>query len=112
MIAWGDASKLNSQVQKKSGKLVFPTQNFVDLIWKDKPARSKEPISIQPRRFAGQDAESKIRAIRFWIAEQPPTRPTYAKGEVTAAQKQVATLITSLYNIGKSLHLKSYASSW
>ena len=46
MISWAKASVFNQQLQKKGAKLIFPTQNLVDLIWKSKPARSKEHIFV------------------------------------------------------------------
>lgn len=109
MISWGKASVLNQQVQKRGGKLVFPAQNLIDLVWKNKPARSKEPVFIQTRRFAGQDAQTKLDQIRNWIREQPPAKPNYAKpGPPTETQKHVATLIASLPNVAWVLNLRGH----
>lgn len=108
MISYSQASALNSAMQQKSAKLVFPTQNLVDLIWKSKPTRSKHPITLQARRFAGEDANSKLQKVRAWISEQPPSRPSYVKSnaEVKEEQRNVATLITSLSNIAWLLNLR------
>lgn len=107
MVSWAKASALNSAVQKLGAKLVFPSQNLVDLVWKSKPPRSKEPIFIQSRRFAGQDAASKLAMLREWVMEQPPAKPGYSKpGPPTDAQKHVATLVTGLSNIAWLLNLR------
>lgn len=108
MISYSQASALNSAMQRISAKLVFPTQNLVDLIWKSKPTRSKQPITMQARRFAGEEAYSKLQKVRAWIAEQPPSRPSYIKSsaEVKEEHRHVATLITSLSNIAWLLNLR------
>ena len=108
MISWAVASVLNTAVQRKGAKLVFPTQNLVDLVWKTKPARSKEVINVHSRRFAGQDAESKIAQIRRWIGNHPPARPSYAKITTapTDSERHVATLIANLSNIAWVLNLR------
>ncbi|TDL21422.1 Creatinase/aminopeptidase [Rickenella mellea] len=106
MISYAKAAQLTKDLQARSAKLVFPPQNYVDLIWKTKPARSKEPIFIQRTSFAGQSASSKLAALREWIAEQPPSKPSYSKGPPTDAQKHVAALVTSLPNIAWILNLR------
>lgn len=101
MISWAKASQLSTQLQQRNSKLVFPPQNLIDLIWKSKPPRSKEAIFLHGLQFAGQAASDKIQNVRVWISEQPPAKPSYSKAAATEAQKHVATLITSLPNIGK-----------
>ncbi|KAH8107500.1 Creatinase/Prolidase N-terminal domain-containing protein, partial [Phellopilus nigrolimitatus] len=109
MVSWAKASALNSAVQRLGAKLVFPTQNLIDLVWKSKPARSKEPVFVHSRRFAGQDASAKLDSIRRWIAAQPPAKPGYSKpGPPTDAQKHVATLITGLSNVAWTLNLRGH----
>jgi hypothetical protein len=58
MIAHEKASLMSSNLNSRSSKLVFPPQNLVDLIWKDKPPKLKEPIFIQPIEFTGKLAFS------------------------------------------------------
>jgi Xaa-Pro aminopeptidase len=36
MLLYEKAFQFNSQLAVKSSKLIYPPQNFVDLIWKDK----------------------------------------------------------------------------
>ena len=96
LISWVKASALNTEIQKRQAKLAFPTQNLVDLVWKTKPTRSKAPVFVHKRVFSGRDADQKIASIRKWIQDQPPARPSYAKGPPTDKQMHVATLITSL----------------
>jgi Xaa-Pro aminopeptidase len=54
MISHEKATLLNSKLAARSSKLVYPPQNLVDLIWKDKPAKSKESIYTQPMEFTGK----------------------------------------------------------
>ncbi|KAG6333719.1 hypothetical protein ID866_5372 [Astraeus odoratus] len=106
MISHDKATRLNSQLMAKGSKLVFPPQNFVDLCWKDKPQRSREPIFIQSIEFTGREASSKIAEVRQWIRAQPPTLIPYSKSPPTPAQAHVGTLITSLSNIAYLLNLR------
>ena len=109
MISWAKASGLNNAVARLGAKLVFPSQNLVDLVWKNKPARSKEKIFVQPRRYAGKSAIEKIEALRRWIRDQPPAKPSYAKpGPPTESQKNVATLVAGLSNVAWLLNLRGH----
>jgi Xaa-Pro aminopeptidase len=100
MLAHEKAVLLNTQLTAKNSKLIYPPQNFVDLIWKDKPPRSKEPIFMQPMEFTGKEASAKLAELRDWIKQQPPATLSYSKAPATPAQMHVATLITSLSSIG------------
>ncbi|KAI6037564.1 Creatinase aminopeptidase [Pisolithus marmoratus] len=84
MISHEKATRLNTQLNAKGSKLIFPPQNFIDLCWKDKPTRSKEP----------------------WIRSQRPAVIPYSKSPPTRAQAHVGTLITSLSNIAYLLNLR------
>lgn len=109
MISWAKASALNTAITKAGAKLVFPAQNLVDLVWKTRPQRSKDPIFKQPRKYAGEDASSKLSAIRAWITEQPPAKSAYAKlGPATESQKHVATLVGGLSSIAWALNLRGH----
>jgi len=100
MISHEKATHLIAKLNTKTSKLVFPPQNFIDLSWKDKPLRSKDPIFVQSLDFTGRDASSKLAEVRQWIRAQPPAVPTYSKSPPTPAQTHVGTLITSLSSIG------------
>ncbi|KAF8134371.1 hypothetical protein EV363DRAFT_1161085, partial [Boletus edulis] len=106
MISHEKATQLIAKLNTKGSKLAFPPQNFIDLSWKDKPPRSKDPIFIQSLDLTGQDASSKLTQVRQWIRAQPPAVPTYSKSPPTAAQKHVGTLITSLSSIAYLLNLR------
>lgn len=101
MITHEKASSLNSQLSTRSSKLVYPPQNLVDLIWKEKPPRSKDLIYVQPMEFSGQEASSKLERVRLWIKKQAPSVPSYSKSEAKPSQKQVGTLISELASIGE-----------
>lgn len=106
MLSHEKAVLLNAQLQSKSSKLHYPPQNLVDLIWKEKPPRSKAPIFVQPMKLAGMEAGKKLTRLRQWIAEQPATVPSYSKSPPTAAQKQVGALVSNLAAIGKPIRLQ------
>ncbi|KAF8143332.1 hypothetical protein K438DRAFT_1993952 [Mycena galopus ATCC 62051] len=77
----------------------IPPQNLVDLAWKDKEPKSKEPLFEQPIEFTGEDTVSKIHQLREWIRRQPPSVPAYSKTPPTESQIHVGTLITNLASI-------------
>jgi hypothetical protein len=62
MLSHEKAMSLNSQLAPKNSKLAYPPQNLVDLLWKDKPSRSKETIYVQPNEFTGTCSRSRIRS--------------------------------------------------
>lgn len=53
MISHEKATLINNKILPLNSKLVYPPQNLIDLVWKDKPAKSKAPIYIQPYEFTG-----------------------------------------------------------
>jgi Xaa-Pro aminopeptidase len=53
MLSHEKAMSLNAQLAPKNSKLAYPPQNLIDLLWKDKPSRSKKPIYVQPDEFTG-----------------------------------------------------------
>ncbi|KAI0784645.1 peptidase M24, structural domain-containing protein [Abortiporus biennis] len=107
MISHEIATHLNSLLGPKGCKLVYPPQNLVDLIWKDKPSRSREPIYVQPIEFTGEEANAKLARVRAWIKNQPPSVPSYSKAESPKpSQIQVGTLISNLSSIAYVLNLR------
>lgn len=100
MLPHQKAVLLNSQLQSKASKLFYPPQNLVDLIWKEKPPRSKEQIYVQPLKYTGMEAGKKLARLREWIGEQAPSVPSYSKAPPTAGQMQAGTLISNLGCIG------------
>lgn len=101
MLSHAKAAELNNQLSSKGSKLIYPPQNLIDLIWKDKPLRSKEPIFIHPMEFTGKSTPDKLTDIRAWIRSTPPTTASYSKSAPTADKYHVATLITALDSIGE-----------
>ncbi|KAI0338240.1 Creatinase/aminopeptidase [Trametopsis cervina] len=106
MLSYEKATRLNGLLQPKNAKLFYPPQNLVDLIWKEKPPRSREPVFVQPLKLAGTEAGAKIAKLRAWIKAQPPSVPSYSKGPPTATQIQEATLISNLSSIAWLLNLR------
>ena len=46
LISYETATALNNALKPKNSKLHYPPQNLVNLVWRDKPPRSKEPIYV------------------------------------------------------------------
>jgi len=101
MISHEKANLINTKIQSKDSKLIYPPQNLVDLIWKEKPTKSLEKVYVQSTEFAGRDATYKLSKLRDWIKQQPASVPSYSKQEPNASQMHVATLVTSLTCIGE-----------
>ena len=101
MLSHTKATLLNSLLPPKGSKLVYPPQNLIDLVWKDKPLRSKEPVFIHPMEFTGKSTRDKLADIRTWIRDTPPTTTSYSKSAPSADKYHVATLITALDSIGE-----------
>ena len=101
MLSYTKATELNTQLSHKASKLVYPPQNLIDLVWKDKPLRSKEPIFIHPMEFTGKSTPDKLANIRTWIRDTPPTTASYSKSAPTPDKYHVATLVTALDSIGE-----------
>lgn len=53
MISHEKATLINSKINAKDSKLIYPPQNLVDLIWVEKPTKSLEMVYIQSTEFAG-----------------------------------------------------------
>ncbi|KAG5638225.1 hypothetical protein H0H81_001226 [Sphagnurus paluster] len=106
MISHEKAMLINDKILQANSKLVYPPQNLVDLVWKDKPQKSRAPIFLHPIEFAGVSATTKLHKLREWIKSQPPSVPSYSKGPATPDQVQVGTLITSLSCIAYLLNLR------
>ena len=100
MLSHDKAVKLNALLGPKGSKLHYLPQNLVDLIWKEKPSRSREQIFVQSTRLAGKSASAKLNELREWIKNQPASVPSYSKREAKDAEKQTGTLITDLPSIG------------
>jgi Xaa-Pro aminopeptidase len=101
MLSHSKAIELNNQLSPKGSKLVYSPQNLIDLVWKDKPMRSKEPIFIHPKEFTGKSTPDKLADIRTWIRNTPPTTTSYSKSAPSADKYHVATLVTALDSIGE-----------
>ena len=53
MLAHEKATVLNTKLSPLDSKLVYPPQNLVDLVWRDKPPKPKEPVYEQGTEFTG-----------------------------------------------------------
>lgn len=101
MISHSKATELISKLTPQGSKLHYPSQNLVDLVWKDKPSKSREPIFFHPDEFTGMSAKKKLEDVRKWIEEVPVSTSLYSKARSTADKNHTGTLITALDAIGK-----------
>ncbi|KAI0369605.1 Creatinase/aminopeptidase [Pilatotrama ljubarskyi] len=106
LISYEKATMLNNLLKPKNSKLYYPPQNLVDLIWRDKPPRSREHIYVQPIEFTGYGANEKLARLREWIRKQRPHVPSYSNAEPKPSQVQVATLLSNLSCIAWLLNLR------
>ncbi|KAJ7592530.1 aminopeptidase-P [Mycena floridula] len=106
MLSYEKATRLNAKLDRQS-KMVYPIQNLIDFVWRDKPPKSVDPVFLQPIEFTGEQASSKLNRVRGWIKDQPPDMPSYSKGvEPKPSQMHVGTLIGSLPTIAYILNLR------
>jgi Xaa-Pro aminopeptidase len=101
MLSHEKGTHLKTLLERKNSTLVHPRQNLVDLIWKDKPSRSKELIYVQESNYMVREAADKLAELRAWVRAQPPAVPPYSKAVPTQQHKHIGTLVTSLPCIGR-----------
>lgn len=53
MISHEKASLINSKLTSLDCKFVFPSQNLVDLVWKDKPSKPRGIVYVQSIEYTG-----------------------------------------------------------
>ncbi|XP_006457207.1 hypothetical protein AGABI2DRAFT_212532 [Agaricus bisporus var. bisporus H97] len=107
MISHEKASAINSKLTHLDSRFVFPAMNLVDLVWKEKPAKSKGSVYVQSIEYTGKDATYKLYKIREWIKAQPPSIPSFSKAtEPTPQQIQAGMLVSNLACIAWTLNLR------
>ncbi|KAI0266674.1 Creatinase/aminopeptidase [Gloeopeniophorella convolvens] len=105
MLSNETATQLYPLLQEKKSKLVYPSQNLIDLIWEGKPPRSKNKIYVQPIEYTGKDASKKLTQVRDWIKNQPPSNAS-SRGPPQPSQLHVGTLVSNLACIAYVLNLR------
>ena len=111
MISYEKSLLINSRILSKNSKLIYPVQNFVDLIWRGKPAKPLNKVYVQSIEFTGKEAASKLSELREWIRQQPPDK-SYPSKITGPTDVPVATLVTSLSCIGMIYFLSSLSSAF
>ncbi|KAI0001349.1 Creatinase/aminopeptidase [Russula compacta] len=106
MISTEAAQQLYPLLQAKRSKLVYPSQNLIDLIWEGKPMRSKNKIFVQPIEYTGKDASKKFFQVRDWIRNYNPSGTSPSKNAPPPSQQHVGTLVTNLASIAYVLNLR------
>ena len=84
---WG--ATLEDIVSKKNGKLAVD-EDLVDIIWRDRPELSKEPVRILDYKYTGKEAADKIADVRKVMEEKGAD----------------VHLLTSLYDIAWLLNVR------
>jgi Xaa-Pro aminopeptidase len=60
LITAADAKRFAAACDTVGAKLVPVSKNLIDEIWADQPARSGNPLSVQPLQFAGRSVADKL----------------------------------------------------
>ncbi|MBR7651355.1 aminopeptidase P family protein [Brucella oryzae] len=63
-----EARSLREALEAQGGQLVPVEINLVDAVWDDQPEVPTAEVTIQPARFAGHEAEDKIKEMRVAVA--------------------------------------------
>lgn len=85
--SWG--RKLFAIAEKKQGSLSVD-EDLIDLIWKDRPALSKEPLFLLEEKYSGQSTADKLAALRKVMEEEGAN----------------VHILTSLYDIAWLLNIR------
>ncbi|KZV95222.1 Creatinase/aminopeptidase [Exidia glandulosa HHB12029] len=89
MLTHEYAVSLSQKMNAAGVQLAFPYRNLVDVIWKDRPVRPRDPIFLQPREFTGQEASDKLKDFRAWM----DTQGSGVQGAMVASLSSVAWLL-------------------
>ncbi|KAH7140541.1 putative Xaa-Pro aminopeptidase P [Dactylonectria macrodidyma] len=66
LISGSTAKNLADKIHKSGGAELIPIEeNLIDLVWgAERPARPREPVSVQPDTFAGESVKNKLTKLR------------------------------------------------
>ena len=64
-----EAFALKRDLEEKGAGVVYE-QDLVDLVWKDRPALSAEPVTLLDEKYTGESREERIRRVREVMEEQ------------------------------------------
>ncbi len=56
-------AKFNAALEAKEGGMVPVVDNPIDVLWTDRPAPPRAPVTLHPHRFAGERADKKLKRI-------------------------------------------------
>src|SRR5271166_746161 len=59
----GQVERYKAAVEKAGAVLVATTENPIDGIWHDRPAPPLGPVTLHPRKYAGETADKKLQRI-------------------------------------------------
>uniref|UniRef100_A0A8H7XM06 Xaa-Pro aminopeptidase P n=1 Tax=Psilocybe cubensis TaxID=181762 RepID=A0A8H7XM06_PSICU len=86
LISASDAESLNKQLAPKESSLVSLSNNLVDEIWTDRPARPANPVFHLDEKYSGQSHLEKVEKIREELVKKK------AKAVVVTMLDEVAWL--------------------
>lgn len=68
LVSYGFVENIKSLLNGQESTLYFPPQNLVDLVWTDRPSRSRDPIYLGPiLSSTGRRAGPKLSNLRGWL---------------------------------------------
>ncbi|KXN87696.1 putative Xaa-Pro aminopeptidase P [Leucoagaricus sp. SymC.cos] len=67
MISHEKAAMIDSKLMNLNSKFVFPPQNLINLVWRDKPSKPRGVVYVLGIEYTGKDASYKLYKLREWI---------------------------------------------
>lgn len=87
VVSMAAAAEFTNALAPRGIEVRFLRGNPIDALWTDRPAESLAPVTIHPRRYAGETAQSKLARLRKAMKEAG------VKAHVVCALDQVAWLL-------------------
>ena len=93
MITHEMAGQWSQKLKAVGLQLTFPYRNLVDVIWKDRPPRPRDPIFIHPTEYAGSSASNKLNQMRESMNEHARASSSPIAGTLVASLDAIAWLL-------------------
>lgn len=87
VVSMAAAAEFEGALAPRGIEVRFLRENPIDALWVDRPAESLAPVTIHPRRYAGETAQSKLARLRKAM------KAAGVKAHVVCALDQVAWLL-------------------
>lgn len=70
LLSVASYERYNELLEREGAKLVSLKNNPVDALWQDQPELPSNPVTAQPKKYAGRDVEEKISEIQSILQER------------------------------------------